>query len=354
MRENVSVSTSSSQSAQANAAQPLVSVCIPTFNAAKWILDSLNSALNQSYRPLEILVLDDASTDHTVELVRSIKDPRVKVIVNKDNLGLTRNWNRCVAMCKGEYLKFLLHDDILYPECIERMMGLFRADENIGVVFAPRDIILDADRNDPIIQEWLDHWSVPHLKFGALTAINDGRELFLQYLNRGFRGNWIGEPSAVMIKKKCFDRLGSFNNSLYQICDVEMWLRIMFFYKIGFIPEKLSAFRVHADSASNVNMKSRRNCLDSLWLLESLSREPEIKAAHPEIEALRAIELLRFIKTLIRAPRAVSAHLRNDPAGRQGFALFPTWTKSAVRYIGARLVRKNMSNRSHANLHSPS
>lgn len=141
-----------------------------------------------------------------------------------------------------------------------------------------------------------------------------------------------------MIKKECFDRLGSFNTSLYQICDAEMWLRIMFFYKIGFIPEKLSAFRVHSDSASNSNLKSRRNCLDPLWLLESLSRESEIKAAHPQIDGLRAIELLRFIKTLIRAPRAVTAHLKNDPVGRQGFSLLPKWTKSAVGYCVSRVV----------------
>ena len=141
-----------------------------------------------------------------------------------------------------------------------------------------------------------------------------------------------------MIKKECFDRLGPFNTFLYQICDVEMWLRIMFWYKIGFIPEKLSAFRVHSDSASNANLKSLRNCLDPLWLLESLSREHEIKAAHPEIERLRAIELLRFMKTLIRAPRAVTAHLKNDPVGRQGFALLPKWTKSAVGYVVSRVV----------------
>jgi hypothetical protein len=119
-----------------------------------------------------------------------------------------------------------------------------------------------------------------------------------------------------------------------------MWLRIMFSYKVGFIAEKLSAFRVHPDSASNANIKSRRNSLDPLWLLESLSRQPEIKAAHPEIEALRAIELWRLLKTFMRAPRTVTAHLKNDPVGRRGFALLPGWTKSSIGYLVSRLVGK--------------
>src|SRR5205823_1337633 len=123
--------------------------------------------------------------------------------------------------------------------------------------------------------------SMLHSRFANLNEINSGRRLFQQYIDNQFHGNWIGEPSSVMIKKACFQRLGLFNERIYQNCDVEMWLRIMFFYDFGFVEEKLSAFRFHLDSASHENIRNPRNQLDQLRILEGLLRYDEIKLAHP-------------------------------------------------------------------------
>lgn len=315
-----------------------VSICIPTFNAARWILDCLNSALAQSYQRLEILVVDDASTDDTVALVRSIMDERVRLIINEENIGLTRNWNRCVEMSRGSFVKFLFHDDTLYPHCIEKMMQVFATHNGLGLVFSPRDIILDCDPDNEVAKDWLCNFGTLHTRFGSLTEINYGRELFSKSLSGGFNGNWIGEPSSVLIKKECFTRLGLFNTKLYQVCDLEMWLRIMFFYDIGFVPENLSAFRFHLDSASVSNLRSRRNCFDPLWLLESLSNSVEIKSTYPEIAALQTHELLRFSKTMLRNPVAISRYLLTDRQTRQAFLHLPKWALSAAAYGGKRLL----------------
>src|SRR6266498_132578 len=127
---------------------PLVSVCIPTFNASRWIQECVESALAQSYQPLEILVVDDASTDCTVGLVRSLNDGRIRLIENKENMGMVSNWNRCVELARGEFIKFLFHDDILYPDCVERMMRLFVSQNNLGLVFSLRDIVSEGDAGD--------------------------------------------------------------------------------------------------------------------------------------------------------------------------------------------------------------
>src|SRR5438105_3094623 len=97
-----------------------VSVCIPTFNGAKWIIECIESALDQSYSPLEILVVDDASTDKTVVRMRSIRDERLRFVVNERNLGLTANWNKCIQLSHGKYVKFLFQDDLIYRDCIEK------------------------------------------------------------------------------------------------------------------------------------------------------------------------------------------------------------------------------------------
>lgn len=71
--------------------QPLVSICIPTFNGARWIRECLDSALAQSYQPMEIVVVDDASTDGTIEQVRSLKDERIRIVANKALLSTGHN-----------------------------------------------------------------------------------------------------------------------------------------------------------------------------------------------------------------------------------------------------------------------
>jgi glycosyltransferase involved in cell wall biosynthesis len=322
-----------------NSTFPLVSICIPTFNAVRWILVCLESALAQTYPRLEVLIIDDGSTDETVEVIRSVDDERIRLLVNEQNIGLAQNWNKCVGMSRGNFIKFLFHDDILYPECVERMMRLLLSNENVGLVFSPRDVIVEGDPENKLTKIWLQNCTTLHTRFHTIEPVNHGRDLFTQYLDRGLRGNWIGEPSSVLIRKECFTRLGLFNPSLYQVCDIEMWLRIMFSYDIGFLPEKLTAFRFHSDSTSFRNIATRRNFLDQLWLLESLSNCNSIMSAHPEIERIRALELLRLAKAFLLHPLAIGRWMRTDQLARQGIRYLPKWTNSAATYSLRKLLR---------------
>ena len=70
---------------------PLVSICIPSYNGEKWIREAIDSALAQTYKPLEIVIVDDASTDNTLEIIQSYRDPRIRIEVNKKNLGQNKN-----------------------------------------------------------------------------------------------------------------------------------------------------------------------------------------------------------------------------------------------------------------------
>ena len=214
--------TATSRHLPDNSTSPLVSICIPTFNAVRWILVCLESALAQTYPHLEVLIIDDGSTDETVELIRSVNDERIRLLVNEQNIGLARNWNKCVEMSRGNFIKFLFHDDILYPECVERMMRLLLSNENVGLVFSPRDVIVEGDPEAELTKTWLQNCTTLHTRFHTIEPVNRGRDLFTQYLDRGLRGNWIGEPSSVLIRKECFTRLGLFNPTLHQVCDIEI------------------------------------------------------------------------------------------------------------------------------------
>src|SRR4030042_6580522 len=121
----------------------LVSVCIPSYNGARWIREAIDSAQAQTYKPLEIVIVDDASTDNTLEIIRSYRDPRIRIEVNKKNLGPINNWNRCIKLAKGSLIKFLHQDDVLYPTCVEKMVRLFGLYQKIGLVFAQYDVFLE-------------------------------------------------------------------------------------------------------------------------------------------------------------------------------------------------------------------
>jgi glycosyltransferase involved in cell wall biosynthesis len=328
------------------AIRPLVSICIPTFNAAAWILECIGSALAQSYQDLEVLIVDDASTDETVKLIRAFSDPRIRLETNPQNIGLAPNWNRCIELSRGDFIKFLFHDDILYPDCVEKMMQLILSNEHIGLVFSPRDIILEDAPQDELTRIWLKNCATLHTRFSHLEQVNHGKDLFAQYLRKGFAGNWIGEPSSVLVRKRCFSSLGMFDPKLRQVCDVEMWLRIMFFHDIGFLPQKHSAFRLHGDSTSRRNLTSKKNFLDQLWLIENLSNCPPIKAEYPEIEGVRAIELLRLVKAVLLSPIAIGRCVRTDPVARQGLKNLPVWIRSAAAHSVSRMFSRRNSNRS--------
>lgn len=268
-----------------------VSICIPTFNGEKWIEESLNSALLQTYRHLEVVIVDDASTDGTLKILRSMKDPRIKIHINRRNKGLVNNWNECLKFAKGEFIKPLFQDDVLHPDCVERMIDMFSKHESLGLVFSKRDIIVSEDIDEEYARKWLRYNRILHDRFSTLIEVNKGIRLFLQQKEKGFQENWIGEPSSVMVKSECFERLGVFNNKLRQTCDIEMWLRIMYYYDVGFIDENLSVFRVHPHAVSAINHWSQKAAFDRVWLLEGLLNHNEIQVDHPEIRRLLKNEL---------------------------------------------------------------
>jgi glycosyltransferase involved in cell wall biosynthesis len=283
--------------------RPLVSICIPTYNGEKWLRDCLNSALAQTYDQLEILILDDVSRDETVSIARSFNDARIHVSINRQNRGLVGNWNESVRLAQGSLIKFLFQDDTLYPECIEKMVEVFAAHPHLGLVFARRDIVVEPDAPAELAQELLSNYCEPHLKFATLKEVTPGRELFAEHFRSGLYLSCIAEPPSTLIRKTVFQELGLFNPRLHQICDIEMWLRIMFFYDIGFVDENLLSYRFHGQAATASNHATGKNKYDRFWLLEGLCSYPEIKEAYPNILQWRDDLFAHYTHSFIR-PKA--------------------------------------------------
>ena len=103
---------------------PLVSICIPSYNAESFIKETLQSILDQTYTNIEIVIIDDCSKDKTVEIIQTFTDERIKLHLNEKNLGVEGNWNKTLEFATGKYLKIMGADDILYPDCIAEQLSI--------------------------------------------------------------------------------------------------------------------------------------------------------------------------------------------------------------------------------------
>src|SRR4051812_21562594 len=100
---------------------PVISICVPAYNAAGYLRQCLDSALAQTFKDWELVLVDNASTDQTVAIATEYarRDDRFRVHQNAQNIGAHANFNRCIDLAQGEWLKFLCADDWLEPECVE-------------------------------------------------------------------------------------------------------------------------------------------------------------------------------------------------------------------------------------------
>jgi glycosyltransferase involved in cell wall biosynthesis len=109
-----------------------ISVCMTTYNGAKYIHDQVSSILKQIREGDELIVCDDRSSDATVDILSSFKDDRIKIIVNNENLGFSRNFSKCISLAQGDIIFLSDHDDIWLPDKVEKYLKIF--EEKIDVV----------------------------------------------------------------------------------------------------------------------------------------------------------------------------------------------------------------------------
>jgi glycosyltransferase involved in cell wall biosynthesis len=255
---------------------PVVSVCIPAYNGEKYLRETLDSVLAQTYDDFELLVVDDHSSDNTHDLLLEYgaHEKRIRIVRNEKNLGLVRNWNRCVELAYGKWIKFVFQDDILAPSCIEEFINACGPDTLFAV--CRRNIIFDKDTESlqSIYKEYIEKFNIDTI-FRGRTSISP--ETFkitcLDYLER----NFIGEPTAVFLHRDVFEKFGFFNPFLIQLCDFEYWLRVAIHVGFTYVPKELATFRVHCNAASFKQREERafrKDVLDPIILFHEFVFNP--------------------------------------------------------------------------------
>ncbi len=222
---------------------PLVSVIIPTFNRPKYFREALDSALNQTYRNIEVFVSDNSTDDDTEILIRNCDDARIKYFRHRD-FNAADNWNfaRSYNNPKAEFVNWLMDDDKFYPPKIEKMVEVMRRRPDVSLVTSVRHVI-DADGN---ITDTMPGTLDKNVFQPGEVA---GRNLLFTCTND------IGEPTTALIRKSCL-RDGDLcrtadERGFYPLIDVSTWLQVLSCGNLIWLAEPLSAFRFHAGQASN-------------------------------------------------------------------------------------------------------
>jgi glycosyltransferase involved in cell wall biosynthesis len=215
---------------------PKVSVVIPTYNRAHLICRSIQSVLDQTYQNLEIIVVDDGSTDNTEEIVINFKDERIRYIKHSENKGASAARNTGIKVSRGEYIAFQDSDDEWFSEKLEKQISAFyNSSPEVGVVYSG---FYRVEANKKIYIPSDDH-----------VAQKKGN-----IYNELLKGNFVGTP-AVLIKKECFENVKYFDENIPALEDWELWIEISKYYKFEYINIPL-VYSYSTPNSVNLNQKN--------------------------------------------------------------------------------------------------
>lgn len=209
---------------------PKVSVIIPVYNGEKTIRETVESVLNQTLSDFELIIIDDGSTDSTLDVLSTIKDSRLKV-VSYSNAGVSASRNRGIELASGEYIAFLDADDFWTPDKLEFQVKALAANPQASVVYSWADCIDEANQ---------------------LLGIDHHFTVNGNILTRLLVSNCIaGSASSVLARREVFVEVGNFDETLTHAEDWDMWLRLAARYEFVVVPIPQILYRITDTSASS-------------------------------------------------------------------------------------------------------
>jgi|GEM_PF-6064585 len=233
--------------------QPLVSICIPNYNNGQFVGEAIQSALDQTYQNIEVIVVDNCSTDESWRLINSFNDFRLKVYRNSQNIGMYPNFMEAAKYTNGKYIKFICSDDWIVNNYLERSLPYFD-DFNIKLITSSQG---------RYYQDFKKFGPIRKRPGKGVNIVNpkESRTLFLMNTNP------VGNPTCVIIRKDEFLRQRGFDLSLKYCNDYDLWMRISMANKVVYLPEILSYERKHNYQATityNVSGEDIQNIVTSI------------------------------------------------------------------------------------------
>lgn len=242
---------------------------MPVYNGQAFLESAINSALAQTYSNIELIVIDDCSTDSSAEVIESLAsgDRRIRFYRNNQRLGLFDNYNECMRRARGEFIKPFAQDDVLSPFAVERMLELFRSNEHAALVSCARRWIDEQgiDVSDQFSSPSACHYFAPGAPIAREQVL---RQSIFPLLN------FIGEPCAVLFPRALI--ADGFSNRFSHLGDFEYWIRLLLAGSFVCTQEVLCSVRSHSGRQTIRNFENLSVATDVLQLARTLG--PAIQA----------------------------------------------------------------------------
>ena len=288
-----------------------ISVIIPTYNYARYLPEAIDSALGQTYAPVEVIVVDDGSTDATPDVLAAYGD-RIRVL-RQTNQGVAVARNAGIAAARGEYLAFLDSDDIWCPRKLELQIARFDMDPSLGLVHCGLETFDGEGQPSEVRLRGMEG----HVAHDMLRFNNDV----------------IMTGSNIIVPKRVAEEIGGFDSRLPPSEDWDFCYRVATRYPIGFVAEVLVRYRKHG-SGIHMNIAKMENA--SLLALKKAFASDD-----PAVQSLRNLSYGRLhrilagcyfeTRQLSRFASHVLQSLRHDPRNLGYFAAWPLRVISRLR-----------------------
>lgn len=210
-----------------------VSIIIPTYNRAKLLADAVKSLQQQTYENIEIIIVDDCSTDNTAETVERMDDGRILYVKHDVNRGGSEARNTGLMHATGSYIGFLDSDDQWQPDKLERQLAVFREEPEIGVVYTGMKVY----QGSYLVKE-----VIPKYRGDLLAKLVES--------------NCIYTTSSILVKREVMEKVGGFDSSLPSCQDWDLYLRLAQVSRFGFVEDSLVLYHLHPGDRISTNYRA--------------------------------------------------------------------------------------------------
>jgi glycosyltransferase involved in cell wall biosynthesis len=256
---------------------PKISVCIPTYNGDAYLEEALDCVSAQTFEDFDVVIVDDCSSDGTVAIAERYvaTEPRARLVRNAVRAGSSgSNSNRCIDESSGEWIRFLFQDDLMTPDCLEKMLA---AGDRGPLVISAHDYVF-APGTDPEVRE--SYEALPTIGEVLPDAYASPEEVCSGIMQHPWI-NFIGPTSTGLIRRDCFAKYGRFDDTIVYFPDLEYWMRVGTNAGLAIVSERLTSFRVHEGTTSarirRDPLGAFRGSLDWIYLMRLIDQAPEYR-----------------------------------------------------------------------------
>jgi glycosyltransferase involved in cell wall biosynthesis len=310
---------------------PKVSIVLPNYNYARYLDERIQSLLAQTYRDFELIIIDDASTDNSLDVIRKyVSDERVKTKFYSQNSGFAyKRWNDGANLATGEYILFAGADDTCEPDLLEKLVRKLDENAAVSIAFAQSIEIDGNGKSLRSMKEWTDdldenRWASDFVSSGKKEC---------EYL---IFKNTIPNASAVLLRRSNFEKAGQFDPQIRLAADWMLWVKMLLESDIAFVAKPLNYFRSHTGTVRTKSVKGGQQSEESYKVVSYILNHTKI----PDLLQDRACEKLAMQwveamvtnrwqdmdrnKRIYRLAQGVDAHIRKRLMSKTAMRLWGT------------------------------